>query len=134
MRRLFLLPENDVKYLATTGTDWEALVEPPGSRWLLIPNWPVRLSGYAVDSVTVALMIPPGYPDAQIDMAYFHPHLARMDGKQISAVASMCIDGKSFQRWSRHRTKQSPWRPGEDDVSTHLVLVEGWLEQELKKR
>ena len=86
-----------------------------------------------MESVTVALQIPPGYPDAQIDMAYFHPHLARKDGRAIGALSAQDLDGKVFQRWSRHRTGEAPWRPGEDDVSSHLVLVDDWLERELAK-
>ena len=43
------------------------------------------------------------------------------------------VDGKDFQQWSRHRTTESPWRPGEDDLSSHLVLVDDWLEREFKK-
>ncbi len=133
LRRQFSLPEFDVQHLATTGLDWETLADPSGSRWLLLRNWVVRPSGYNIDRVTVALQIAPGYPDAPVDMAYFHPHLARKDGKSIAALAAQDVDGMSFQRWSRHRTSEAPWRPGEDDVSTHLVLVDDWLERELAK-
>jgi Prokaryotic E2 family E len=130
MRRQFALPEFDLQYLASTNLEWETLVA--GAQWLLLRNWVVR-PGYNVERVTVALQIPAGYPDTQIDMAYFHPHLARQDGKPIAALAAEDIGGASFQRWSRHRTAESPWRPGEDDVSTHLVLVDDWLERELAK-
>ncbi|MEQ8454524.1 MAG: E2/UBC family protein [Sandaracinaceae bacterium] len=132
MRRQFALPEFDVKYLDTTGIDWETIVEPRDSRWLLLSSWPVP-AGYTAERVTVALLIPAGYPDSQIDMAYFDPHLARQDGKAIGALATHNLDGRTFQRWSRHRTKQAPWRPGEDDISSHLALVDDWLERELLK-
>ena len=66
-------------------------------------------------------------------MAFFFPALARLDGKAINAATPLQRDGKTFQQWSRHRTGQNPWRPGEDDVSTHLVLVEYWLEKELTR-
>ena len=133
MRRQFNLPAFDVRYLDTASPSWEAIVEPSGANWLLLHDWPVRHAGYNVMVVTLALLIPPGYPDAQIDMAYFHPHLARTDGKPIGALALQDIDGKSFQRWSRHRTGEGPWIPGEDDVASHLVLVEDWLEREMVK-
>ena len=132
MQRQFALPEFDVKYLDTTGIDWETIVEPRDSRWLLLSSWPVP-AGYTAERVTVALLIPAGYPDSQIDMAYFDPHLARQDGKAIGALATHNLDGRTFQRWSRHRTKQAPWRPGEDDISSHLALVDDWLERELLK-
>ncbi len=133
MRRQFTMPECDVLYLGTTGLQWEAVCDPSGAQWLLLHGWPVRHAGYNARAVTVALQIPAGYPDTQIDMAYFSPPLSRNDGKGIGALSTMVIDNKSFQRWSRHRTGDAPWRPGEDDVSSHLVLVDDWLERELVK-
>jgi hypothetical protein len=132
MRRQFELPSFDTQYLGTTGLEWETLIEGDG-RWLLLHNWPVR-AGYNVDRALVALQLPPGYPDAAIDMAYFAPHLSRKDGKSINNLADHTLDGKTLQRWSRHRTDAAPWRPGEDDVSSHLVLVDDWLAREFEKR
>jgi hypothetical protein len=133
MRREFSLPSFDVSYLRTTGLAWETIKDVNGSQWLLLHERPVAHAGYSPATTTLALQIPSGYPDAQIDMAYFFPPLARSDGGQISALATVEIDGKGFQRWSRHRTGDGPWRPGEDDLSTHLVLVDDWLERELAK-
>jgi hypothetical protein len=133
MRRQFSLPAFDVAYLGAMNLQWEAIKSPPEARWLLVHAWPIRPAGYKVSDVLVALQIPPGYPDAQLDMVYFYPPLERQDGRAISAVEMHNIDGKSFQRWSRHRTGVAPWRPGEDDVSSHLVLVDDWLERELAK-
>ena len=129
MRRQFILPQQDREYLDARGLDWET-IGAAGGQWLLVHDFPVP-AGYNLEKVTAALMIAPGYPDAQIDMVYFYPALARTDGKAINALASQMIDSKTFQRWSRHRTAQNPWKPGEDNVSTHLALVEGWLEKEL---
>jgi hypothetical protein len=132
MRRQFDLPSFDLQYLGSTGLDWETIRE--GSAcWLLLHARPVP-EGYDIERVTIGLQIPSGYPDAQIDMAYFHPPLARKDGKAIGATdAKQDLDGKAFQRWSRHRTGEAPWRPGEDDVSSHLVLVDDWLAREFEK-
>jgi hypothetical protein len=132
VRREFELPSFDTQYLGTTGWDWETIFE-GAARWLLLHAWPVR-TGYNVDRVVVALQIPPAYPDAQIDMVYFHPHLSRTDGQPINALSPHNLDGKAFQRWSRHRTGDAPWRAGEDDVSSHLVLVADWLGREFEKR
>jgi hypothetical protein len=67
-------------------------------------------------------------------MVYFHPPLARKDGKAIGATqATQALDGKSFQRWSRHRTPAHPWIPGQDDLSTHIALIEEWLSREFEK-
>jgi hypothetical protein len=131
MRRQFLLPEADMDYLKASGLQWETVSE-GGWRWLLLYDFPVP-SGYNVTAATAAVSISAGYPDAQLDMVYFYPPLARRDGRPIGALASQAIDGKTFQRWSRHRTSANPWRPGEDDLSTHLALIEHWLEREFKK-
>ena len=132
MRREFDLPSFDVAHLDSTGLDWETIAEPNGNRWLLLHERPIR-DGYSVVKATTALQIVASYPDAQIDMVYFNPHLARTDGKPIGALATQDIAGTVFQRWSRHRTGEAPWRPGEDDVSSHLVLVDDWLEREFAK-
>lgn len=114
------------------GLEWETVIE-SGVRWLLLHAFPAP-EGYNHRTVTVAVMISSGYPDAPLDMVYFYPHLARTDGRPIGAISPQVIDGKIFQRWSRHRTGQNPWRPGVDDLTAHLTLVEHWLEREFTKR
>lgn len=126
-----LLP-SDVEYLGLQHPGWESL-RIGATNWLLIARFAVP-AGYTVTETSVALRIESGYPDTQIDMAYFCPSLCRLDGKSIPATDSTeSIDGKSFQRWSRHRTAQNPWRPGVDDVSTHLAQVQHWLVREFQK-
>lgn len=128
-RRTFDLPETDVEFLNDLGLPWETL-SPPG-RWLLINNFPIP-EGYNVSTATVALSIDPSYPGSQIDMAYFYPPLSRNDKRGIRALASQSIDGKNFQRWSRHRACASEWVMGVDCIATHLSLVTNWLNRELK--
>jgi hypothetical protein len=135
MRIQFELPEEDrehLVYLEGRGLAWETIIE-GNSKWLTIHNWPVPL-GYNYERVSMSLLIPNGYPDAQIDMAFFLPALQRKDGKSIKATEHIqTIDGKGWQRWSRHRSGQNPWRPGEDNLSTHLSQVRHWLEHEFQK-
>lgn len=131
VRRQFDLPEIDREHLESRGVPWDALQD-GGLQWLLIHELSIP-TGYNVESAMTALQIPQSYPDAQIDMVYFHPHLARGDGKPIPNLTEQPIDGKSFQRWSRHRQGETPWRVGVDDVGTHLVLVDEWLRRELRK-
>jgi hypothetical protein len=128
----FSMPETDREHLSATDYNWETVQE-GSSQWLIIRDFLVP-EGYNVEKVDVALMIPPGYPSAQIDMAYFHPPLARTDGRGINALSPQSIEDKNYQRWSRHRTSQNPWRPDVDDVSTHLSLVRHWLEREFNNR
>ncbi len=132
MRRDFELREADRLALASLGLPWETIRD-QGSLWLVIHDMPIPI-GYTVATVSVALQIPANYPASHIDMAYFHPPIVRRDGKQIPASDStQVIDGKTYQRWSRHYTAENPWRPEEDDVGTHLELVQLWLRCELMR-
>lgn len=130
-RKQFDLLEEDVEFLQSLGLQWETLSESTGM-WILIYDYPV-CSGYLVQKVTVAVKVEPGYPRTQLDMAYFLPALSRKDGKPIGATSPQQIDGKSFQRWSRHRTGQNPWREGIDNLGTHMGLVSYWFKQEFEK-
>ena len=132
MRRDFALPEQDVDFLEASQYKWETIRDGRGS-WLIIYDYAVP-AGYNVQKVNTALKIDQGYPVSQIDMVYFDPPLKLINGtRQPGALANQAIEGKSWQRWSRHRTGHNPWRPGLDDVSTHLQLVDYWLERELNK-
>jgi hypothetical protein len=131
LRRQFDLPSFDVTYLEASGLEWETVMEGE-ARWLLLHDRPV-FSGYNVGKAFTAIRIAPGYPETQIDMAYFHPPLVRSDGRSVNNLTSLTIDGKPFQQWSRHRTGENPWRSGEDDLSSHLALVDGWLEKEFTR-
>jgi hypothetical protein len=131
-RREFALPPGDMEYLESQHPGWEA-IKNGSANWLIISQFTLP-AGYTVATTQVALRIEPGYPDTQIDMAYFHPVLRRQDGKAIPATESTeAIDGKTFQRWSRHRTSENPWRPGIDDVSAHLAQVQHWFVREFQK-
>lgn len=132
MKKQFQLPEQDVLYLNELGLEWETIND-KGMQWLILHDYTVP-TGYNLSKVSVAIKIETGYPRAQLDMVYFFPALQRIDGKSINALSHQIIDGKQFQRWSRHRTPQNPWREGIDDLSTHLSLVTFWMEQEFMKR
>jgi hypothetical protein len=131
MRRQFDLPGEDVEHLDARRLPWETLAEGE-AKWLIVHGFPVP-AGYNHITVQAALRIEPGYPDAQIDMVYFSPAITRTDGRAIKNLTTQVIDGVQFQRWSRHRTATNPWRPGEDCIATHLLLVEDWLRREFAK-
>ena len=131
MRRAFQLAEEDEECLAALGLKWEAIIE-NGTKWLVFPEYPIP-EGYNHRVAAAALRIKPSYPDDDIDMVYFHPALALTSGKAIGQLSPLALDGKQYQQWSRHRTAANPWRPGLDNVCTHLLQVNNWLERELKK-
>lgn len=131
LRRSFEVLPGDRQFLDQYGLPWEAVVD--GSMWVLIHEFPTH-GGYNYPKVTAAIRMETGYPNTQLDMVYFYPPLGRTDGKIIGATQAMqTLDGKNFQRWSRHRTPQNPWKPGEDDLSSHVTLIEDWLAREFEK-
>lgn len=129
MKREFSLGEDDQDCLASSGHEWEAVIE-GGARWLIIRRFPIP-DGYNVKEADAALRMPPSYPDDQIDMVYFFPPLALASGRAIQALTPLQVEGKQYQQWSRHRTGVNPWRPGLDNVCTHLLQVRSWLDREL---
>lgn len=131
MRRAFTLPEGDREFLDSRGKPWETLLEGQ-SRWVIINGFALP-PGYNLSESVVALLLHASYPDIQIDMAYFFPALARADGKSIRALADQQLDGKVWQRWSRHRVGAAEWRPGVDNVETHTLYVSAFLAEELGK-
>ena len=125
----FFMPEADGEFLEANHFQWETIRE-GSTNWLIIRSLPIP-PGYNVEKADLALQIPPSFPAVEIDMGYFYPALNLKNGRKIRALASRSIEGKNYQRWSRHRTPANPWRPGIDDVSTHLSQVTHWLEREL---
>ncbi len=102
MRRNFRLPEHDEEFLVAMGRPWETIVEQGnshGTRWLLVRDYQLP-KGYEQSAVEVALNIVPTYPDAQLDMVWFHPHVGRADGRGLGGVGGgYKIDGRDWQRW-----------------------------------
>jgi hypothetical protein len=129
LRRDFKLPEEDVECLDALGFRWETVTE-GGTKWLIIHAYPIPV-GYNRNTADVALRIPPSYPDDQIDMVYFSPALALTINRVIRNLSDTRVDGKAFQQWSRHRTGENPWRSGLDNIGTHLLQVNDWLQREL---
>lgn len=129
-RRDFDLLEVDEKYLDAFCCFWETVVD-AGHRWLLIHNYRVP-AGYAQQMVTLALLIPPTYPGAEIDMFYTNPRLTLTSGQPIDRTqVSAVICGTPFNGWSRHRSGAAPWKPAIDNVVTHLALVESAVAKEV---
>jgi hypothetical protein len=129
LRRDFILPEDDREFLDASFPEWEAVSEGK-MRWLIISNFKIP-DGYLIKEAALAINIPSTYPDTKLDMAYFHPPLAREDGVAIGATgATATISGKAYQRWSRHYD----WRLGIDSLRSHILFVEEWLTREFSKR
>jgi hypothetical protein len=129
-KRMFdLLPDDEI-FLNTHFPNWET-IKVGNTGWILIHNFKI-VDGYNVEEPTVAFMIPASYPTTEFDMMYFYPALNRKDSKIIGALSQQTLDGKNYQRWSRHRIA-GEWRSSIDNLETHVLSVQGWLIDELKK-
>lgn len=101
--------------------------------WVLIYREAIP-AGYNVSEADVAIMIAPGYPPGMLDMAYFSPALVLANGAlPRNTQCSASIDDKTWQGWSRHRTPDNPWLPGEDNLESHYFYMRAWLVDELKR-
>jgi hypothetical protein len=127
----FTVLDEDAEYLNSKGYVWEAVTQPDAKRVVVRGFQPPQ--GFTPTSIDMFVILPQGYPDTQIDMVYFHPPLVRSDGKAISALVTNLFEEKTWQGWSRHRTENSPWRQGVDNLGTHLMLVDDFLRAELSK-
>lgn len=124
LRRKFLLSSDDKEYLDNAFPEWEAI----DGRWILIHNFPIR-TGFTVQTTTAAIQIPAGYPATRLDMVYFYPAVLRADGQPIRATGcTVTIDGKPFQRWSRHY-RPGEWQANEDNIATHVMAISDWLDR-----
>lgn len=94
-----LLPADRI-FLDSLGLRWEALAE-GGIKAVLIYNWSLP-NGYNVNVADVHVRLKPGYPDTQIDMAYFSPSLTRADNLGIGGLSMCSLDGRHWQQWSTH--------------------------------
>lgn len=131
-KHAFSLPEEDEALLNASFPSWET-VRNGNKNWLIINHFTSIPSEYGKESVKIALLIPPSYPKTEIDMFYVYPAL-KLPNREIPATqGTMTIGPETFQRWSRHRTPQNPWRPDEDNVYSQIVLVEEMLLREVDR-
>lgn len=123
-----ILPEKDRLYLEEQGFNWEAISQ--NNEQVLIIHGYKLPNGYSQPEVDLAILIPAGYPNSQLDMFYCKPGISHSSGKPIGALTNFTILGQTWQRWSRHRGNgQDTWKPGMDCIFTHLARVEHWLKQ-----
>lgn len=125
-----LLPA-DVAGLEARGIEWCAVVD-AGRRWLLLCDFALP-DGYQSETATIAVEVPTTYNAAELDMFYCNPSLSLTSGQAIPQTqVQQEIQGATYQRWSRHRGPTSRWRPGVDNVLSHLALIEECLLREVQ--
>jgi Prokaryotic E2 family E/Multiubiquitin len=130
-RREFVLSPMDTAFLDGLQSRWEALNQ-NGRLWVVIYGVPLP-AGFQVPTADVAIEIAAGYPTSQLDMAYFHPALVLTSGRPVRSVEAIeQIDGKAWQRWSRHRIGKSVWISGADNLEKHFAYMQDWLAREVE--
>lgn len=126
-----VLPK-DGEYLKQVFGNFRTIID-QGRRWLVVENYELP-DGYSYEKVTLVIEIPSLYPQAEIDMFYTYPRIHLTNGLTPSCTdVDQIIEGKSYQRWSRHRSPLSQWNPVIDSVVTHFSLIEESLLREVQQ-
>ena len=109
-RRHFHLREEDIEVL---GCAWVALGDRNrrGHHWLIMHGYPIG-PGYTAREVSAAVILGPCYPHEQIDMVYFDPPLARLDGNPIGSVSPHSLDGRQWQALVPSQERPKPLARG----------------------
>jgi len=117
-----ILLEHDARYLDSKDYNYSA--EEDGKGWIHVVIHDFLLpDAYAPRSCDLLIKLPPGYPNANPDMFWTHPDIKLIRGAwPRSAEVHEVLNGKSWQRWSRHLTA-SKWRPGCDCIQTFLAAI-----------
>lgn len=116
------LLKSDAQYLELKGYEYSANQESNGSILVVIHDFPLS-EAYTPTSCDLLIKLPPAYPNANPDMFWTWPDVKLRSGAwPRSSEVHEVLNGRPWQRWSRHLTA-SAWRPGRDCVRTFLAVV-----------
>ena len=130
-RQDFKLLPDDRHFLNSLGLRWEAVLEGGSCAWSSTIGRR-RMAGYNVDAADVHVRMTAVTPTFK---STWRTSRRLSPGATVASTGcpAFQFDGRQWQRWSRHRTANSPWRIGEDGLLTHTQYVYAWLEAELRK-
>jgi hypothetical protein len=115
-----LLPELDRDFLNSKEYDFDVL-RVGGEIHLIIHNFQFP-AAYTPRQADLLIIIPAGYPNANLDMFWTYPDVMRANGGWPQASEHHQPHGeRTWQRWSRH--VQNGWRPGTDCLQTFVAAV-----------
>lgn len=119
------LPESDREYLERAGIA-HRVFEEGGMLNVELLEFSVP-DGLNARHVNVLFRLSPSYPDTPPDMWWIIPHLTPVGGGAIPATEVIeTIDGRSWQRWSRH-LDPAVWRSGIDGLESYVRLLRNEL-------
>ncbi len=129
-RRDFHLSDEDIQFLDSTNLDWEA-VQDGNKRAVIFYGFPLR-EPFQPNTVELKIKLPQDYSSgAALDMFFTSVQVTRSDGKIIPRLTqSGSFYGKIWWQWSRHYPPGTKWRPGVDNLGTHISFVKNILHDE----
>ena len=121
------LPDPDREFLERAGIV-HRVFEEAGMLNVELIDFPLP-TGLNASHASVLLRLSPSYPDSAPDMWWIIPHLRAVTGATIPATEVIeTIDGRSWQRWSRH-LDPTAWRSGIDGLESYVRLLRTELSQ-----
>jgi len=79
-------------------------------------------AAYMPRKANLLIILPAGYPNANLDMFWTEPVVKLADGNWPARADNHAVyNGVSWQRWSRHF--QTPWRQGVDNLRTFVATI-----------
>ena len=121
-----LVPEVDRDFLIGKGYKFSA--KRVGADIHVIVNDFPFPAAYAPRTANVLIILPAGYPNANLDMFRTIPDVKLLNGAWPKNADSREVhDGVSWQRWSRHFN--SAWRQGIDNLRTFVASIRHELDK-----
>jgi hypothetical protein len=120
------LLDQDETFLKEKGYEFDLFVE--GSEvHIVIKNFPLSAQ-YSPNKADMLIKIPPGYPDAPLDMFWTDPEIKLSNGQAPQATETReTHHERTWQRWSRHYA----WRPGVDSLKNFLRSIHSELQKNI---
>jgi len=121
------LPERDREYLVNRDLTYREVTE-SNYKGVVLIGYSLPISLYNQPKADILILLPSGYPDVPTDMFYLFPWVTLVQtGKNpTTADQPFQLEGKSWQRWSRHNNE---WRIGVDGIHTSLLRMETALKE-----
>lgn len=126
-----LLSTAAIEYLTGRELRYDAELE-GGMIALIVYDYELP-AGYQPHQVDLLLRLPLQFPDAAPDMFWTSPVVTYTNNGALPPQTDQREShrGRTWQRWSRHFTETSRWRPGVDDLRSYMTLIGTTLKNEV---
>jgi Prokaryotic E2 family E len=115
-----LLPEIDRDFLADKNLKYVAM-QLGADTHVIIKDFDFP-AAYLPRKANLLIILPAGYPNANLDMFWTEPIVKLADGNWPTRADNHAVyNGVSWQRWSRHF--QTTWRQGVDNLRTFVATI-----------